>query len=88
MEQVQDELVTEPVISVLPLAQAASAIMTVRDLDAAEIQALGYGQRLSPKGPKGPAQNFAGISPDGELIAILADDGSKARPVLVFAPAQ
>lgn len=88
LDQVQGELDTEPVISVLPLAQAASAIMTVRGLDAAEIKALGFGQRLTPKGPKGPAQNFAGISPDGELIAILADDGSKARPVLVFAPAQ
>lgn len=88
LEQVQQDLETAAAITVLPLAQAAAAVMAVRNLEPSEVTALGYGQRLTPTNPRGTTTNFAALDNRGELIAILEDDGKKARPVLVFAPAQ
>lgn len=98
LEQLQEELLADdgqaqPAISVLPLADAARAIMAVRELSTQEVTAVGYGQRLTALARETGTKNsgtvtYAGISPQGELVAVMADDGSKARPVLVLAAAQ
>lgn len=98
LEQLQEEISGDQeqsaaTISVLPLADAARAIMAVRELSAQEVTAVGYGQRLGSiervQGrAKGEVVSYAGLSPEGELVAVLADDGAKARPVLVLAAAQ
>ncbi|WP_419183546.1 tRNA pseudouridine(55) synthase TruB [Serinibacter arcticus] len=74
-------------IVLLPPAAAAAAVMTVREVDAAETASLGYGQRIAPSGTEAPV---AAVDPDGVLVAVLADetrDGVvRARPVIVLAP--
>ncbi|MDM8085756.1 tRNA pseudouridine(55) synthase TruB [Cellulomonas cellasea] len=72
-------------LDVLPLADAARAIFPVRDLTPAETTALSYGKRI--EAAPAPDEPVAGISPDGELVALLESRGAHAWPVLVFAPA-
>ncbi len=99
LEELGQQVEREQVIDVLPLAQAASANFAVRDLTQDEVTALGYGKRLSPQYRESTAGvgdgstlsdelMYAAISPAGELIALLRDDGCKAQPVVVFAPRQ
>ncbi|WP_125775224.1 tRNA pseudouridine(55) synthase TruB [Antribacter gilvus] len=76
------------VLSTLPLADAARATFPVRDLSEVEVRALGYGQWISPSGQAGV---LAGVSPSGDLVALLEDTRKQgepaAKPVLVLAPA-
>ncbi|WP_082812477.1 tRNA pseudouridine(55) synthase TruB [Cellulomonas timonensis] len=72
-------------LDVLPLADAARAILPARELTAAETTALSYGKRIEVA--PSDRQPVAGISPDGELVALLEARGAHAWPVLVFAPA-
>ena len=77
---------------VLPLADAARALLPARELDAREAAALSYGQRVDAV-PDGPAPTedvpVAAFAPDGTLVALLGPDADprRQRPVLVFAPA-
>lgn len=73
-------------LDTVPLAEAARATFTVRELTDAEARALSYGQRI-PAGGTG-AEVIAAIAPEGTLVALLEDRGPHARPVLVFAPGQ
>jgi tRNA pseudouridine55 synthase len=73
-------------LDVLPLAAAARATFPVRDLTAAEALDLSYGKKIDAGAPTA-AEPVAAIGPDGTLVALLATDGVRARPVLVFAPA-
>ncbi|MGH8862892.1 MAG: tRNA pseudouridine synthase B, partial [Jatrophihabitantaceae bacterium] len=68
----------------LPLAAAVRTAMPVRDLDAAEARALSYGRALEARGIHGI---HAALAPDGTVAALLREDGSHARPVIVFAAA-
>ncbi|WP_263732371.1 tRNA pseudouridine(55) synthase TruB [Cellulomonas sp. SG140] len=75
---------TDRPIAVLPLADAARAMFTARELSEAETKALSYGQRLDAVPARGPVAAF---SPSGELVALLENRGGRAVPLLVFAPA-
>jgi tRNA pseudouridine55 synthase len=55
-----------------------------RDLTAAETKAVGYGQPVPAGGLTGTYGMFA---PDGHVIALAADQGHAAKPVVVLAPA-
>ncbi len=79
-------------LDVLEMSQAARALMPNRELSAEETREISFGRRI-PAGPgagtpdaatvERPAAAFA---PDGQLVALLADSGTSAKPVLVFAP--
>ncbi len=67
---------------VLPIAQAARALLPVRELTADEAVELSFGRKIAPSGNVAVTAAFA---PDGSLIALLRDSGSAAKPELVFA---
>ncbi len=86
LEQLAEEL------DVLEMSQAARALMPNRELTAEETTEISFGRRIAAGAAAGspgaataehPAAAFA---PDGSLVALLADAGSFAKPVLVFAP--
>ncbi len=82
LEQLADEL------NILDIADAARALMPVRELSAAEAVELSFGRRIpaSEAGLHTTADPAAAFAPDGTLIALLADAGKYAKPVLVFPP--
>jgi tRNA pseudouridine55 synthase len=67
----------------IPLADAATAAFARRELTAAEARALGHGARLEPTGTG--ADPVAAFGPEGSLVALLTDDGGRARSLAVFA---
>lgn len=73
-------------IPVTPLADAARAQFTVRELTAAETTAVGYGQRVD-SAQEGRTEPVAAFAPDGRLVAMLDETGRQARAHVVFAPA-
>jgi tRNA pseudouridine55 synthase len=84
LEQLAEEL------DVLDMADAARALMPNRELSPEETTEISFGRRIAAGAAPGagataehPAAAFA---PDGSLVALLADAGSFAKPVLVFAP--
>nr|WP_269328010.1 tRNA pseudouridine(55) synthase TruB [Kineosporia mesophila] len=72
----------EESFALLPIADAARAAFTGRDLTQDEARKLAHGQRLeaSELGP-GPVAAYA---PDGSLVALIADAGLTARPLVVL----
>jgi len=72
-------------VRVVPMAEAARSTLPVRELTEDETLALGYGRRISVAG-FAPGEPVAGFAPDGRLIAVLAEKGSAAVPVIVLAP--
>lgn len=79
-------------LDVLEMSQAARALMPNRELSAEETREISFGRRIPAGAGAGtpdaatierPAAAFA---PDGQLVALLADSGTSAKPVLVFAP--
>ncbi|MFJ4028094.1 tRNA pseudouridine(55) synthase TruB [Paenarthrobacter sp. NPDC089989] len=86
LEQLADEL------DVLEMSVAARALMPNRDLTEDETTEISFGRRIAA-GPGAGSANAATVenpaaafAPSGELVALLADAGSFAKPVLVFAP--
>ncbi|MBP1136925.1 tRNA pseudouridine55 synthase [Arthrobacter sp. PvP023] len=86
LEQLAEEL------EVLEMSQAARALMPNRELSEDEATEISFGRRIAAGAGAGtpeaatadnPAAAFA---PDGSLVALLADAGGYAKPVLVFAP--
>lgn len=71
-------------LPVLPLSAAVSAGFPRRELDAAAAADLRHGRPVPPTGAPGTHGAFG---PDGALLALIADRGGAARPVVVFAPA-
>jgi tRNA pseudouridine55 synthase len=88
-----DELAAD--FAVLPMADAARAAFTCRDLTAEEARELSFGRRIptAPGVVGTTTAPVAAFAPDGTLVALLADegdgdgDGGRSRPVLVLAPA-
>ena len=77
-----DELAAS--LRVIPLAEAASAAFPVRILTEAETDSLSHGASLPATGAgKGPV---AALSPDGTLVALVAEQNGRARPLAVFVP--
>jgi tRNA pseudouridine55 synthase len=79
-------------LEILEMSQAARALMPNRDLTADETTEISFGRRIAAgtaAGTPGAAtaeKPAAAFAPDGSLVALLADSGSFAKPVLVFAP--
>lgn len=76
--------------AVLGVAEAARAAFRVRELSADEARELSYGRRIvaGTAGLAGSAISpVAAFAPDGTLVALLADEDGRSRPVLVLAPA-
>ena len=71
---------------VTPLADAARAQFTVRELTITETTAVGYGQRVD-SAQEGRTEPVAAFAPDGRLVAMLDETGRQARAHVVFAPA-
>lgn len=69
---------------VLALDDAVSQSFTRRDLDVEEAVALSYGKKLSASGVHGVVGAF---DPEGRCVALLEDADGKARPTVVFRPA-
>ena len=67
------------------LADAAQTAFPVRALTAEEARRLGFGQQIASVGTC-VGQPVAGVGPGGELVAMLADDGSTVRSLVVFTP--
>jgi len=68
----------------LNLADVARTTFTPRELSLDEVQELSFGRSLSKNGN---AVINAALSPDNRLIALLKDEGGKAKPIAVFAAA-
>lgn len=73
-------------LPLLPIAEAARGGFTARELTEAEARAVGYGQRVASAQP-GRSEPVAAFAPDGTLMAMLDESGTKARALVVFAPA-
>ncbi|MEO6885536.1 MAG: tRNA pseudouridine(55) synthase TruB [Jatrophihabitantaceae bacterium] len=72
----------DPVTLVLP--EAVRAAMAVREVTEDEARALSYGKSVAAVGLVG---TYGAFAPDGSVAALLAEDGERARPVLVFTAA-
>lgn len=68
----------------LPLPAAIAAAMPVRSLTEDEARELSFGRFIAGIGLPG---TYGGIGPDGTAVALLAESGGTARPVLGFTPA-
>jgi tRNA pseudouridine55 synthase len=71
--------------ALLPLAESVARSFPRRDLSADEARELSFGRRLSATGEVGIVGAFA---PDGAVVALLEDVDGRAKPLVVFAPAQ
>jgi len=69
-----------------PLVQddVARTTFTPRELALAEVSELSFGRPLAPNAG---SEIFAALSPDNQLIALLKNEGDKAKPIAVFAAA-
>jgi tRNA pseudouridine55 synthase len=79
-----DELAERDDPVTLSLPEAAARFFPRRDANPAEARTLGHGGPLDPIGLAGP---YAVFAPDGEVLAIVAERGGRARPEVVLAPA-
>jgi tRNA pseudouridine55 synthase len=79
LEQLKDGQFTP-----LVLADVARKTFTPRELDLTEVNELSFGRPLVANA--GP-EIFAALSPDNQLIALLKNEGDKAKPIAVFAAA-
>ncbi|OBB85636.1 tRNA pseudouridine(55) synthase TruB [Mycobacterium colombiense] len=78
-----DELAERPRLS-YSLDEACLLIFPRRDLSAEEAEATGNGRSLAPAGIEGI---YAACDPDGRVMALLRDEGSRTKPVVVIRPA-
>ncbi|WP_271395232.1 tRNA pseudouridine(55) synthase TruB [Neomicrococcus lactis] len=68
-------------VDYLPLADAARTLFPNRELTEEETTELSFGRRI----PRNESdETTAAFSPDGELVALLKNKGSKAVPEIVF----
>jgi tRNA pseudouridine55 synthase len=79
-----DELAGRPDPVTLPLSAAVARFFPRRDADADEARTLSHGGPLATVGIDGP---YAVFGPDGEVVAIVAEEHGKARAEVVLAPA-
>ncbi|MCV7427916.1 tRNA pseudouridine(55) synthase TruB [Mycobacterium montefiorense] len=78
-----DELAEQPRLS-WTLDDACLLMFPRRDLSAEEVDATSNGRPLSPAGIDGV---YAGAGSDGRVIALLRDEGSRTKSVVVIRPA-
>ncbi len=77
-----DDLAERPRLS-YSLDEACLLVFARRDLSAEEAEATGNGRSLSPAGIDGV---YAACDPDGRVMALLRDEGSRTKPVVVVRP--
>ncbi len=68
---------------VVPMADAARRVFAARELSAAEVSTVRFGQRVAATGTGDTP--VAAFAPDGSLVALLSDRGELARSLLVIA---
>ncbi|OJZ71385.1 tRNA pseudouridine(55) synthase TruB [Mycobacterium paraffinicum] len=78
-----DDLAERPALS-LTLDEACLLVFPRRDLTAEEAEAAANGRALSPAGIDGV---YAASDADGRVIALLRDEGSRTKSVVVIRPA-
>ena len=78
-----DELAERPRLT-QTLDEACLLMFARRDLSAQEAEATSHGRALSPAGIDGV---YAAADADGRVIALLRDEGSRTKPVVVIRPA-
>ncbi|OBH87051.1 tRNA pseudouridine(55) synthase TruB [Mycobacterium scrofulaceum] len=78
-----DELAERPALS-LTLDDACLLVFPRRDLTGEEAEAAANGRPLAPAGIDGV---YAACDPDGRVIALLRDEGSRTKSVVVIRPA-
>jgi len=78
-----DDLAQRPQLS-QTLDEACLGMFPRRDLSAEEAEATSNGRSLSPAGIDGV---YAACDADGQVIALLRDEGTRTRPVVVIRPA-
>jgi tRNA pseudouridine55 synthase len=78
-----DELAGDPRLS-YSLDEACLLTFPRRDLSTEEAQAAAHGRALTAARIDGM---YAAAAPDGRVIALLRDEGSRTRPVVVIRPA-
>lgn len=78
-----DDLAERPRLS-LTLDQACLLMFPRRDLTLEEAESTSHGRPLSPAGIDGV---YAASDADGRVIALLRDEGSRTKPVVVIHPA-
>ena len=66
---------------IIPMGEAVKGIFPIRELDLMEVNELKFGRPLNPSGN---SEIVAGLTPEGELAALLQDRDSKAKPIAVF----
>ena len=76
-EGVEPGLVATP----LPMERAVAHLPRL-ELGSEEASAAAHGRILGPAGIEGP---YAVFAPDGRLIGVYEDEGSKARPQVILA---
>jgi len=84
LDQLAAEAALASGVELTGLAETAAAAFPRRELSAEEARLLSHGGKLSVTGT-GPAP-VAAFAPDGSLVALLTDDGGRARSLAVFAP--
>jgi len=83
LDQLASEAAQGSGLRLTGLAEAAAGAFPRRELSADEARLLGHGGTISPTGAgAGPV---AALGPDGSLVALLTDDGGRARSLAVFA---
>jgi tRNA pseudouridine55 synthase len=78
-----DELAEGPRLS-LTLDEACLLLFPRRDLSTDEAEATSNGRSLAPAGIDGI---YAACDPGGRVVALLRDEGSRTKPVVVLRPA-
>lgn len=76
IEQLTEECV------ILPIGEAVAAAFPRRDVTAEEARVIGHGGRL-PAAGQGPGP-IGVFGPEGELLALVEEQGKTARPLAVF----
>jgi len=66
---------------IIPMGEAVNGIFPIRELDLMETNELKFGRTISPTGT---AEIVAGLTPSGDLAALLEDRAGRAKPIAVF----
>ena len=69
------------IASLLPLSSEIAKFMKTRSLSFEEIAEIRFGRRIAESETLGPV---AGVSPSGDVVAILENREGKAQPITVF----
>ncbi|THV39428.1 tRNA pseudouridine(55) synthase TruB [Glycomyces buryatensis] len=71
-------------LGALTMGQAAARLMPTRTATEAEAKALSYGKSIDAAGIEG---RYAVLGEQGELLAVMTEEGDRAKPETVFAAA-